>query len=480
MNCEDAEIAPKEYPFVIMEEVSTSEAGAKFSAKVTSLGNETILSHGFVWGDQPTPGIEVDDHKFIGSKLTTGDMVLEVNSGLMKGQTYYVRPFIKTKNFLVYGTGLSFTSEGSNQPEIHDFQPKFGSAGTSVEITGINFGFTAKSNTVQFGEYITEIDSATATTLYVKVPQVTKPGEVDITVKTAGMSVNSNDKFDLHFPWLKLSATHDINYASTSFTIADNAFIINSNTSSGLRFDSSNETWTPFNLPGNAGQFPKAFSISDKGYAVLENGFYEYDPNSNNWTKKADFPDNIVRNDYTFTMSFDQVGFIGFCYKNQKLWSYNPNNDTWIRKADFPEDFTKTTNPVWGSFSFTTKDSGFLGVSQTAYAINTFWEYKVDSDSWESKTPLPSDAYGSYACMVIDGEAYVGLGTNFEWGDDYVSNEIWKYDELSDSWKHFQNCPTRMSVNASFGIGNKGYVLAGSTGYSNLLREVWEFNPGEN
>jgi len=480
LSCQDAEIAPKEYPVVIMEEVSTSDSGAKFTANVTSLGNETVSSYGFVWGDQPNLNIEIDNSKSISSKLTTGNIVLEINSGLMKGQTYYVRPFIRTESMLVYGSELPFTSEGSKPPEIFDFQPKFGSVGTSIEITGINFGFSAKSNTVLFGQYIATVDSATDTKIYVKVPQVTEPGKVDITVITAGMPVNSNDKFDIYFPWLKLSSTHNINSASTSFTIANSAYIINPNSSTGWKFDSSNKTWQSFNLPQNAGRYPKAFTISNKGYALLENGFYEYDPSSNAWAQKSDFPDNIIRDDYTFTMSFDQVGFIGFCYKNQKLWSYNPNKDTWIRKADFPEDFTKTTYPVWGSFSFTIENSGYLGVSQSAFAINTFWKYDVATDSWESKTPLPSDAYGSYACMVIDGVAYVGLGSNFEWGDGYVSDEIWKYDQLNDSWRHFQNCPTSMSVNASFGIKDKGYVLSGSTRYSGILREIWEFNPVEN
>lgn len=481
MNCEDAEMIPKEYPYVVMESVSTSNSGAKFSANVSGLGNQTILSHGFVWGVQSTLNIEVDDHKYITSKPATGSIVMEINSGLMEGQTYYVRPFIQTENILVYGSELSFTSEGSNPPEIHDFQPKFGPVGTRVEITGKNFGLSGKSNTVKFGEYIAQVDSATETKLYVKVPQVKEPEEVNIIVETAGMLVNSNEKFDLYFPWLRLSTTHSINYGSTSFTIADKAYIINSNTSSGLRFNSSDETWQAFSLPENAGPYPKAFSISNKGYAVLENGFYEYDPVNNIWTQKANFPDKIERDDYTFTMSFDQSGFIGFCYKNQKLWSYNPKEDIWTERASFPEDFTQTSFPVWGSFSFSIENKGYLGVSQSTSVINTFWEYDVNSDSWMKKFPLPSDAHGNFASMVVKGEAYVGLGQKFTGCTcDNTSNQVWKYNQSSDNWEAYQNNPITIGAYASFGLGEKGYVIAGYTKNYDVLNEIWEFDPKEN
>ena len=50
LNCEDAEVTPKEYPYIVMEDVRTSESGAIFYANISNLGNQAILSHGFVWG----------------------------------------------------------------------------------------------------------------------------------------------------------------------------------------------------------------------------------------------------------------------------------------------------------------------------------------------------------------------------------------------------------------------------------------------
>jgi hypothetical protein len=156
------------------------------------------------------------------------------------------------------------------------------------------------------------------------------------------------------------------------------------------------------------------------------------------------------------------------------------HTNAWIRKSDFPRDFTQTTYPVWGAFSFSIGDKGYLGVSQSASVIDTFWEYEISSNSWKEKSPLPSDAYGYYGCMVINGNAYVGLGMNFVWGDGYVTNTIWKYDQPNDRWIRFQNCPFNMAVYASFGIGNKGYVLSGFTRHYTPMKEIWEFDPREN
>lgn len=480
LNCEkDAEVQPKEYPYVITNSPSVNTSEVEFSADLINIGSQEILKHGFVWSTESNPTIK-DNNKLFEDKASKGVYTCNVNCGLANGQIYYVRAYILTDQYEVYGNVKSFISQGSLPPIINNFEPKFGAAGTQVIIDGRNFALSRSGNTVWFGEHIALVDSVTKTKLFVKVPQVTKPEKVVVAVETAGVLGNSFEKFNLYFPWKKLSATHDVNYASTSFTISDNVYIINSNTSSGLKFNSLENTWQKFNLPENAGSYPKVFSTLEKGYVLLENGFYEYDPIRNSWTQKEDFPDDVVQKDYTFTMSFAQIGFIGFCYKNKNLWLYDPNSNTWTRKADFPEDFTQTSHPVWGNFSFSIENSGYLGVSQTGSAINTFWEYKVDSDLWERKTPLPSDAYVLYACMVIDGSAYVGLGNNFEWDDGYVSNEIWKYDHLTNSWNKYQNCPINMSTYASFGINSKGYLLSGTTKFDGDIDSIWEFDPSKN
>ena len=48
-NCErDAEVQPKEYPYVITNSPTVNSNGAEFSADITNIGNQEILKYGFV------------------------------------------------------------------------------------------------------------------------------------------------------------------------------------------------------------------------------------------------------------------------------------------------------------------------------------------------------------------------------------------------------------------------------------------------
>lgn len=477
-SCEkDVVVQPKEYPYVITYSPIVNDKVVELSANITDLGNQTILKYGFVWDIEFHPTIE--DHSILfDEKASKGVYSYNVKGGLIKGESYYVRSYILTDQCEVYGNEILFTSEGSLPVVINGFEPKFGFAGTQVIIKGNNFGLSKSSNIVKFGEDIALVDSVTENKIFVTVSQVTKPGPVDVSVETIGMLAKYNDKFELNIPWKKLNTTHTIKSPSASFTIADNGYVVISNTNQYMVFNSLVNSWEIFTLPENAGAAPKVFSTTEKGYALLENGFYEYEPISNKWTRKKDFPDKVVSNNYTFTLGFAQLGFIGSCYLNQKFWMYDPKSDTWTRKADFPEGLTSADSFTLGLFSFSIDNLGYVGIGKRVkvddynwkYTNNT-WEYKVDSDEWERKASLPSTVYNDFLSMVIDGSGYVGNGLSL-----MGYSNIWKYDHLKNNWIKCQNSPIYMTTYASFGINGKGYVLCGATRFNVDIGSIWEFD----
>jgi hypothetical protein len=51
VKCEDEQSVPREYPRVTgMVVTNVSENGAAFMADLYSVGTETLIEHGFVWG----------------------------------------------------------------------------------------------------------------------------------------------------------------------------------------------------------------------------------------------------------------------------------------------------------------------------------------------------------------------------------------------------------------------------------------------
>ena len=57
-NCnKEAEVKPRDYPYVITEIPEINNEGALLSANIENLGNMNILKYGFVWGKSEKPTI---------------------------------------------------------------------------------------------------------------------------------------------------------------------------------------------------------------------------------------------------------------------------------------------------------------------------------------------------------------------------------------------------------------------------------------
>ncbi len=113
-----------------------------------------------------------------------------------------------------------------------------------------------------------------------------------------------------------------------------------------------NNTWTEKSYPSELGYFGggAAFSINGKGYLGVGwvhdigmdvNAFYEYDPVSDRWTKKADFPGALRDNATSFSLP-NGKGYVGMGLGKPELeylkdfWEYDPATDAWTRTSDFP------------------------------------------------------------------------------------------------------------------------------------------------
>ncbi|WP_420603507.1 Ig-like domain-containing protein [Flagellimonas sp.] len=71
---------------------------------------------------------------------------------------------------------------GDTGPDIKSFSPLSGPVGTSIFITGKNFGATAAANTVKIGTTTATITSAKATEIFVTIPEGATTGKISVTV----------------------------------------------------------------------------------------------------------------------------------------------------------------------------------------------------------------------------------------------------------------------------------------------------------
>lgn len=242
---------------------------------------------------------------------------------------------------------------------------------------------------------------------------------------------------------------------ASGFTIGNKGYLIggfngnrNSTRMSDLWvYDMDMDTWTQLaDCPGSARSGATAFAIEDKGYLgtgynytnesgeTYLNDFWEYDPASNVWTQKADFPGSARYDAVSF--SVDGKGYIGAGYDGNYLkdfYSYDPQSNIWTQMRDI----TDTSDDDY--------DDEYVSIIR-AHA-NTF---------------------------VIDNVAYLTCGENGS-----LMSYTWKYYPDTDLWEEVHSFKGSARTQAvSFSNGEKGFVATGKSGTS-YFDDIWILRPYE-
>ena|GEM_PF-1901716 len=209
-------------------------------------------------------------------------------------------------------------------------------------------------------------------------------------------------------------------------------------------------------------------------YGTCGREVFEYDPVTDIWISKANFPSCPRSLFFSFAIGnkiYIATGnVIAGCGANNtgymnEVWEFDPIQNNWSQKNNFPGIARN------GACGFVINGKAYMiGGSGVSNSLSDVWEYDPSLDNWSQK--------GNF----IGGS--VLLGTAFCIGSDgYVvntNNTFWKYTQSLDAWTQLTSLPFNISRNAtsSFSIGNKGYVTLGES-YTPVLVEhndLWEYN----
>ncbi|HVS97069.1 MAG TPA: kelch repeat-containing protein [Puia sp.] len=253
------------------------------------------------------------------------------------------------------------------------------------------------------------------------------------------------------------------------------------------QYDPLSNTWTQKKSLGLGIDDLVSLVIANKAYvgigksrdlSINTQQFYQYDPSTDTWTRKADFPG--AGRQAAFAFSIGGIGYValgdgspspGAPYGNYyDVWQYDPSTDTWTRKADFP---TGNAYPNYGA-AFSPDDrygyvvgGGDLPSGSVNTAVAVVWRYDPATDKWTQMHNLPTTGMLFASAMVLNGTAYILGG----------GQECWRYDAASDSWTQVAFFGTRMGGSA-FAINGKGYFGMGEQYFSHLpYKDLWQFTP---
>lgn len=230
-------------------------------------------------------------------------------------------------------------------------------------------------------------------------------------------------------------------------------------------YDISNDTWTQkATFPGAPRFHAIAFSIGTKGYIGggqdannFFSDFYEYDPGNNTWTQKASiggFPRggaaafSIGLKGYVATGA--PSNSIGSAISD--LWEYNPITNSWSSKANFPGVARV------GAAAFTIGNKGYFGLGFNGSSKSDFWEYDPTTNSWLQKASFPSNRSGAVG-FNVNGKGYIGLGqdtTNY-------ALDFFEYNSQNNTWSSIGNFGGSNRATAfAFSTGTRAYVGTGA------------------
>mgnify|MGYP000165054407 CR=1 FL=1 len=253
------------------------------------------------------------------------------------------------------------------------------------------------------------------------------------------------------------------------------------------KYDATNDTWSQeMNYPGGNIFGGVAFVIDSIAYVGLgsnENGvrgnqLWAFNPANGQWTKKANLPGN--GRTYPFYFALNGKGYVGGgdrfngstrIYMND-FWEYDPSTDVWTNKSDFP-----TAGRV-GMTGMSIGSRAYAGLGDDgSFFYNDFYEYSAVLNTWNPSTSFPGSNRSFCSSVTVGGVGYL-MG-----GEDITQNytrTMWSFD-TSGTWAPSYNFAGDARASANFFyVDQSFYYGLGLTAASgtNATNRLWKYDLG--
>ncbi|MFW9596555.1 MAG: Kelch repeat-containing protein [Paludibacter sp.] len=208
--------------------------------------------------------------------------------------------------------------------------------------------------------------------------------------------------------------------------------------------------------------------------------FWAYDPQLDNWERKADFPRNAYTNkpylnscaSFVYKKWVYIVGMSNNREYIKQVWRYNTLDNTWEQMNDFPGDARAA------AVACTNGDQVFFGSGYLRYFKNDWWQYYPENDTWKKRASFQGGRVNAVAFSVNDrffiatGRLIGGTLT-----DDYFYADVLEYDSSKDCWYNRGKLPSGGRENAlALVLQNKVLLGLGETDNA-VLSDFWIFQP---
>jgi N-acetylneuraminic acid mutarotase len=260
------------------------------------------------------------------------------------------------------------------------------------------------------------------------------------------------------------------------------------------QFDIASGYWeTKKSFPGTPRERAVSFTINGKGYVGLgynrglnkvELGdFWEYDPDTDQWTQIADFGGTARYNAIGFGIG--SFGYVGTGYDgnnyNSDFWQYNSTTNSWTEIVSYPGE------KIEGGLAFVINGKAYVctGRNNGSFTLN-FYKFDPEGISWTKLTPASSAtdyatfklAVYRYDAMVltVGDYAYIVGGVSSTGATD---NSVYEFDSNALLWSartSFEG--SARSLGIAYVLEDRAFVGTGQNGSSHY-DDIWEFKPAQ-
>jgi N-acetylneuraminic acid mutarotase len=178
------------------------------------------------------------------------------------------------------------------------------------------------------------------------------------------------------------------------------------------RFDFELNDWIPVTSSPTIQLNGIGFSLKGKIYYgltsigyVYPGQFWVYD-RKNGWIERNNFPVALSANALA-SFSIDDIGYVLFA--DSRFYKYDPDTDNWTRLADFPGPYT-----LYGMISFEMAGKGYVGLGvDFNVTFSDIWSYDPVNntwDTWAQRAVVPGGGRKNSIAFSIGNKAYLGFG----------------------------------------------------------------------
>ena len=206
--------------------------------------------------------------------------------------------------------------------------------------------------------------------------------------------------------------------------------------------------------------------------------FWMYDPITNSWTQKANFPSNftdacgysVYNNTIYVTSGMNGAGF------NNESWKFIPDQGElgiWVKLNDFPGPARA------GGIACANSKHVYFGTGYWTFNANDWWEYFPSNDTWIQRKTMPDNGRENAVSLTINDRIFISTGRHFGGNltGGHVDSDIIEYDIIRNVWYERGNIPNSGRENAiAFTINGKGYIGFGEND-TEILNDFYSFDP---